>query len=203
MHFMRDEIFEQPTVLKRCIDINIEKIEIIAKNIVYQNIKGIIFVARGSSDNAATYGKYLFEILTGIPCGLAAPSGSSLYDKSLKLKDFCVIGVSQSGQSEDICRCLEMYKNNGAMTIAITNNPVSNMAGIAEYNIDMNVGTEKAIAATKTFTAEATILDLLAAFGAQNNSIINQMVSIDKIIEEALSLEDNITQIIERFSYVS
>lgn len=203
MHKMKKEIIEQPIVLKKSYEHNIDKIEAIAKNILDREINNIIFVARGSSDNAAIYGKYLIEILSGIPVGLAAPSVASIYKKNLKLNNTCVIGVSQSGQSEDICNFVEMASRSGAMTVAITNTPNSRLSSCSQYKIDMNVGMEKAVAATKTFTAEILLLELLAAFLGKRDDIINELSMIDGIVERALRLEEKIKNEVVRLRYVS
>jgi len=203
MHKMKKEIIEQPIVLKQSYEHNIDKIELIAKNILDREIDNIIFVARGSSDNAAIYGKYLIEILSGIPVGLAAPSVASIYKKNLKLDNTCVIGVSQSGQSEDICNFVEMTNKSGAMTAAITNTPNSRLANCAQYTIDMNVGVEEAVAATKTFTAEILLLELLAAFLGKRDDIINELSMIDEIIKKTLELEEKIKNEVVKFRYVS
>jgi len=202
MYKMLKEIYEQPSVMKRCFESNAEIIRLIAKNIKDSNIDNIIFVARGSSDNAATFGKYIIEILSGIPVGLAAPSVASLYKKNLKLGKTCVIGVSQSGQSEDICSFLNMAKANGAMTVAITNNPDSKLSNIAEYKLNMNVGVEEAVAATKSFTAEVLLLELLAIFLAEDEKLIFELSKIEDIIIDALGKEDLIKANIYRFRYM-
>lgn len=203
MHKMLKEIYEQPAVMKRCFESNVEIIRLIAKNIKERNINNIIFVARGSSDNAATFGRYVIEILSGIPVGLAAPSVASLYKRDLQLEKTCVIGVSQSGQSEDICSFLDMAKRNRAMTIAITNNPSSKLSLIAEYKLNMNVGVEEAIAATKSFTAEIVLLELFAAFLAEDDKLVFELSNIENIIEDALSKEGLIKENIERFRYMN
>lgn len=203
MHKMRNEIIEEPVVLKRSYDCNLNKIEAITNRILKEEIKNIIFVARGSSDHAAIYGKYLIETLSGIPVGLAAPSVASVYRRDLKLKNTCVIGVSQSGQSEDICSFISMANKNGAITVAITNNPNSKLSMSAQYSIDMQVGDEKAVAATKTFAAEVLLLEIFAAFLGKKYNIINELATIDKVIEKALKYEYRIKDEVLRFRYLN
>jgi len=203
MHKMKKEIWEQPIVLKQSYEANVEKLKTLAKEILDREINNIIFVARGSSDNAAIYGKYLIEILAGIPVGLAAPSVASIYKTRLKLDKTCVISVSQSGESNDICNFVEMANKSGAMTVAITNMANSKLSNCANYTINMGVGVEEAIAATKTFTAEILLLELLAAFLGKNEEIVSGLAMIDKVIERALELEEKIKSEVIKFRYMS
>jgi len=202
MHKMKKEIFEQTDCLKKCYDNNIRLIKTVVENIKNNDIHSIIFVARGSSDNAATFGKYAIEILSGIPVSLAAPSVVSIYKKNLKLEKTCVIGVSQSGQSEDICQFMEMAGKKGAITVAITNNLESRLAQNSQFSIDMSVGKEEAVAATKSFTAEVLILEMLAAFLSDDYEIIKKLPIIDKIVKKALDYEQYIKDEVYRFRYL-
>jgi glucosamine--fructose-6-phosphate aminotransferase (isomerizing) len=123
-----------------------------------RNIKYVVTVGRGSSDNVCLYGKYLFETLLGLPTVSAAPSVISIYNSQLNLQNALVIGISQSGQSSDICKFIEYATQNGALTISFLNNVDSPMGKISEFVIPILAGLEKAVAATKTFIASATSL---------------------------------------------
>ena len=92
----------------------------------------IVLVARGSSDNAALFGRYLLELTTGIPVSLAAPSVHTLYRKQLRLKNALVIGVSQSGEATDINLVLENCRRGGALAIGVTNEQRSSMASVVD-----------------------------------------------------------------------
>ena len=109
-------------------------------------------VARGTSDNAAQFGRYLLEITTGIPVSLAAPSILSLYNVDLALRDALVVAISQSGESTDTNLVLERAREQGALTIGITNEAESAMARLAEHVFLVRAGREKSVAATKTYT---------------------------------------------------
>src|SRR4026209_2112931 len=125
---MLEEIGAQPEGLARTIDAERGKIVRLGKFLKDRDIDLIVLVARGSSDNAALFGRYLLEITTGIPVALAAPSVHTLYGARLKLDRALVIGVSQSGEGEDINRVLESARTDGACcTIGITNEPASSM----------------------------------------------------------------------------
>src|SRR5256712_13704849 len=124
---MLQEIAEQPTALAKTIRAEREKIGRLGRFLKQRDIDLIVIVARGSSDNAALFGRYLLEITTGIPVSLSAPSVHTLYGAKLKLQHALVIGVSQSGEGEDVNRVLEIARAGGAFTIGITNEGASSM----------------------------------------------------------------------------
>ncbi len=119
------------------------------------------FLARGTSDHAALYGKYVAEIRLQLPCGLVSPSTLTVYGARPELSGVLVIGVSQSGGSPDLVRSLEVARACGALTLAITNTPGSALAAVAEAHIDLRAGEERAVAATKSYTAQLLALYLL------------------------------------------
>ena len=123
MSWMIREISEQPTALARILKQGAMQLKHLRAGLT-ADPRLIVLVARGSSDNAALFGRYLLELTTGIPVSLAAPSIHTLYHKKLRLKDTLVIGVSQSGESTDINIVLENCKRAGAFTIGITNEHV-------------------------------------------------------------------------------
>jgi glucosamine--fructose-6-phosphate aminotransferase (isomerizing) len=124
--------------------------------------RGIVLVARGSSDNAAVYGRYLLELATGVPVVLAAPSLYTRYQSPARFDDWTVIAISQSGETPEIVRTVEALCSSGARAIAITNDAQSALAQSSELAIALDCGPERAIPATKTFTAS---LAALAAIG--------------------------------------
>ncbi len=202
MHNMYFEIFEEKDVLKRCFETNLETISKIAQEIIERGIYNIVFVARGSSDNAATFGRYAIEIFSGIPTSLSAPSVASIYHKKLNLKNSCVIAVSQSGMSQDICSYFQMAKESGALCVAITNNLESTLAKLSDFHVYMNVGFEKAVAATKTFSAEVLIFAMLSSALSGNEKEIGNLSKIDEIVEKALEMDEDIKISVERFRFM-
>jgi glucosamine--fructose-6-phosphate aminotransferase (isomerizing) len=120
-----------------------------------------VFTARGTSDHAALYGAYLTEIRLGLPAGLASPSAVTVYGARPDLSEALVVGVSQSGGSPDLAEVLRVARQSGALTVAVTNNPSSPLVETAELSIDIAAGRERAVAATKTYTAELLALLLL------------------------------------------
>src|SRR6266536_430576 len=121
----------------------------------------VVFPARGTSDHAALYAAYLTEIRLGIPAGLASPSVVTLYGARPDLAGALVVGVSQSGGSSDLVEVIRTAREAGAHTLAVTNNPGSPLADAAELHIDVAAGHERAVAATKSYTAELLALLLL------------------------------------------
>lgn len=194
------EIAEQPEGLKKCADYNKNVIAEIAKKVKDNNIRHIHLAARGSSDNACNYFKYLSEIYTGIPASFAAPSVVTLYNGKLDLNGTLVIGVSQSGKAADVLAILERAKATGAVTVSITNSPDSPMATAADYHIFLNVGEEKSVAATKTFTAQMYALALLAAAIGEDKKLSAALESVPAKISEVIALQDKIAAAAKRYT---
>src|SRR5438046_3964052 len=121
MSIMLDEIREQPDVLERTLANERPKYARLGEFLTSRNIDLIVLVARGSSDNAALFGRYLIEVTTGIPVSLAAPAVHTLYGAKLDLAGALVIGVSQSGEGTDVNLVLEHARRCGATTLGITN----------------------------------------------------------------------------------
>jgi glutamine---fructose-6-phosphate transaminase (isomerizing) len=123
---------------------------------------GVVIVARGSSDYAAIFARYLLEVATGRPVALAAPSVVTLYHSRPQLEGWLAVGISQSGQTPEIVTVLERYRAAGARTVAVTNDPASPLAEAAHAGIELGAGEEDAVPATKTFTAQLAAVALLA-----------------------------------------
>src|SRR6266581_2139409 len=143
MSLMLQEIAEQPAALRKTIAEERGKVAGLAASLKQRDINLIVLIARGSSDNAALFGRYLLEITTGIPVSLSAPSVHTLYHAKLDLKHALVIGVSQSGEGEDINRVLQNARACGAFTIGITNEPASAMVTLVEEPLFTHGGRER------------------------------------------------------------
>jgi glucosamine--fructose-6-phosphate aminotransferase (isomerizing) len=122
----------------------------------------IVIVARGSSDYAAIFARYLLEAATGRPVALAAPSLQTLYGLEPQLAGWLAVGISQSGRTPEIATVLARYRRAGAQTVAITNEADSPLAAGASARIPLGAGAERAVPATKTFTAQLAAAALLA-----------------------------------------
>jgi glucosamine--fructose-6-phosphate aminotransferase (isomerizing) len=168
---MAAEIAEQPLVLRRLLDDGAAEIAEIAERVRRWAPRFVLLAARGTSDHAALYAKYLVEVQLGLPAGLASPSTMTVYGARPELSGVLFVAVSQSGTSPDLVDSLTAARACGALTVAVTNNPSSPLAGAAELSVDVRAGAERAVAATKTYTAELLALHLLFA-GADGTAIL-------------------------------
>lgn len=196
---MLSEISEQPEVLERTIAAEREKLVKIGDFLRQKDIDLIVLVARGSSDNAALFGRYLLEVTTGIPVSLSAPSVYTLYNAKLRLKRAVVIGVSQSGEGDDINHVLDSAKAAGAFTLAITNEAESTMAGLADETLLIHAGREKSVAATKTYTGQMLHFYLLSS------AIGDKRIDYNKIpgaTSKALELKVKVKELVQRYAFM-
>lgn len=198
---MLQEIAAQPDALTRTIEAERAKIARLGKFFKDREIDLIVLVARGSSDNAALFGRYLLEITTGIPVSLSAPSVHTLYRAKLNLQRALVIGVSQSGEGEDINLVLENARQCGAYTVGITNEASSSMAGLVDETLVMHGGRERSVAATKTFTGQMMLFYMLAAeLGSDSNGIAYE--KIPDFTARALEQEPAILELVQRYVFM-
>ncbi|MER7079967.1 glucosamine--fructose-6-phosphate aminotransferase (isomerizing) [Saccharopolyspora kobensis] len=158
--WMAAEIAEQPRVLADLVS-RAGEFRAVAEQLVRSRPKFVLFAARGSSDNAALYGKYLVEVLLGLPAGLVSPSTTTLYGAEPDLTEVALIAVSQSGGSPDLVEVTEQAARRGAFTVAVTNTPDSPLGAVARHSLDIGAGRERAVAATKTYSATLLALNLL------------------------------------------
>ncbi|MDO8685330.1 MAG: SIS domain-containing protein [Clostridiales bacterium] len=163
MSLMWDEIREQPLALERCLDRNVSIIKDIVDTIKKQDISQVVIAARGTSDHAAVYGKYVIELLTRIPVALAASSIFTIYGKGLDLEKCLVIGISQSGKAADVLEVLKCANNCGGISVGITNHSDSPIASTCRFHLSCEAGLERSVAATKTFSTQIFLLALLAS----------------------------------------
>ncbi len=198
---MLEEIREQPAALDRTLRLGLKAAAKLARDVQKIRPKLIVLAARGTSDNAAQFGRYLLEITTGIPVSLAAPSLFTLYDAKIDLKSALIVAISQSGESTDTNLVLERGREQGALTVGITNEPASSLAKIADHLFFVRAGRERSVAATKTYTGQLMSLYLLAhALGAKIR--LDDLRKIPDWAAKALELEDQITARAERYRFM-
>ncbi len=207
MSLMLAEIAEQPKTLERTIRQESKRIDRFAARLRQRSLRLIVLVARGSSDNAALFGRYLLELTTGLPVSLAAPAIHTLYRTKLDLRDALVIGISQSGEGDDVNLVLENAKRCGAITLGITNEPDSTMAKQTDETLLIHAGRERSVAATKTYTGQLFVIQLLARALAQHSGrqAIRHRMELELVPElaaTALELKPVIVEMVERFTYV-
>lgn len=201
MSLMLSEIREQPDAIERTLRAELRGFETLRTRFAAKPPRMVLLAARGTSDNAAQFGRYLIEITTGIPVSLAAPSVSTLYHSTLKSQDCLVVAVSQSGESTDINVVLEDAKQQGAFTLGITNEAGSSLAAMADHAVLVRAGRERSVAATKTYTGQLLCFYLLAwALGADLE--IADLKQLAARAAEALKLEKEIAQRAERYRFM-
>jgi len=203
MQRMIQEIHEQPRVLQHIIEQEGDNIASICREIAARDIRLIIIAARGTSDNATTYAKYLFQINNGLPVAMAAPSVFTLYDAELRLENALIIGVSQSGEAPDVINIIESARRMGALTVAITNEEGSDLALAADRTVYCSAGKERSVAATKTYTAELAIFYLLSSLLKGDAEAVERLSHIGEQIELVFESERDIERSCERYRYMN
>lgn len=193
------EIFQQPEVIRNFLQTQTSQFEQLSDLLSESRPKFVLIAARGTSDNAAIYAKYLISSINNIPVGLAMPSLYTLYQQIPEMQDGLVIGISQSGQSPDVRAVLEAARRQGVQTLSITNSEDTPLTSIADHNIIVNAGEEKSIAASKTYTGQLTAIAMLVAYLSADQDRISELNQLGNYLEKALT-QITATQIIaERF----
>ncbi len=196
--WMRREIHEQPGVMARLCERAGPQLRALGARLRARPPAAVVLAARGSSDNAALYGRYLIETLWGIPTSLAAPSVVTIYEARLRLRGTLVIALSQSGASTDIVEFLAGARARGALTVAITNRARSPLAQAAHETVLLESGPERSVAATKTYTAQLTVLSLLVAQAAGAHGLAARHRDLPGLAERTLACEDRIREVARR-----
>ena len=192
---VRDEIREQSDVLARLVERGRDAVEAAAVAIRAADPEFVVIAARGTSDHAATYAQYVFGIRHGLATSLASPSIVSLYGAPLRLERALVIGISQSGASPDVAAVVGHGRRCGALTLAITNDALSPLARSADRVLALQAGPERAIAATKTYTAELTVVAMLSAALGGDAADWLALAGLGPAVGRALETEDEARRI--------
>jgi glutamine---fructose-6-phosphate transaminase (isomerizing) len=197
---MRVEIGEQPEALRRTFDALLPQVG--ALEALGRETRQVLFIARGSSDNAAVYGQYLCSVHAGRLASLAAPSVATVYGADLDLHGVLAVAVSQSGATEEIVATLEWARRCGARTVAVTNVAGSPLAQAADVALITQAGKELAVPATKTYTTQLAALAVLAlsirtAAGPGPEALLTVPDSVEAMLEVAPAAE----ALAERLTY--
>jgi glucosamine--fructose-6-phosphate aminotransferase (isomerizing) len=200
---LHSEIFEQPERLASLLDHQKQTVLEIANAIQSRNVQYAFLAARGTSDNAGRYANYLWGAHNRLPLALATPSLFTYYQSPPRLNNALVVGVSQSGQSPDIVSVLEEGRRQKCLTIAITNVPDSPLARAADFVLDIQAGSEKAVAATKTYTAELMSVAMISAALSNSNERWSELASVSIWAEQTLDLDEHIARMTQRYRYMS
>jgi len=196
------EIHEQPLALQRFFDNEWSDLKETSKLLKDERVTNVVIAARGTSDNAARYAQYLFGAANHLSVGLATPSLHSIYQQVPSYKNSLVIGISQSGKSPDIVSVIAEAKKQGSPTIAITNEPNSDLANTADCLVDLHAGPELSVAATKTYTTELGAIAALSTLALESPEREAILRSAPELMQEALKLSPSIAQAAERYRYM-
>ena len=196
---MAREVAEQPEALARTLDaLRPMRRDLTA---IASGRRAVVFVARGSSDNAAVYGRYLVEVHAGHPAGLAAPSVATHYGAKLDLSDAVVVSVSQSGETQEIVETQEWARECGARTVAVTNGADSALAAAADVALVTRAGPEKAVPATKSYTTQLAAMAVLAgALAAEPTALDPDLDRVPGEVERLIAQRDGVDEAVERIA---
>jgi glucosamine--fructose-6-phosphate aminotransferase (isomerizing) len=192
---MRSELGESPAIVERLLHGALGRVEALAREVKARDIDVVVIAARGTSDHAALYGQYILGARNRLLVAPAVPSLVSLYGAAPRLRNALVIGISQSGKSPDVVGVIEQSRRQGALTVAMTNEPSSDLAVAAEYVIELAAGPERAVAATKTYLAEIAILAMLSAALSGDTSSKEQLLALPAAMREALKTEAQVAKL--------
>jgi glucosamine--fructose-6-phosphate aminotransferase (isomerizing) len=199
---LKREIMDQPDVIRLLLSNEIENARRIADAIRRRSPHFAMFVARGSSDNAARYGQYIFGVTSRLPVALATPSLYTLYGAPPLLQDAFVLAISQSGQSPDIVSVIEEGRRQSANTVAVTNDLQSPLATAAEHTIGLHAGREQSVAATKTYTASLFALAMLSTLLADDQDGLRALQSVPDFISQVIKTASDTIRAAERYRYM-
>jgi len=186
------EIRSQPEAVARFLDRQADVAEAVGSELRGAAIDWVMIAARGSSDNAARYGQYVLGIRNRLPVALATPSLFTVYQSPPRLAGALVIGISQSGASPDVVAVIEEACRQGCRTLAITADTTSPLARCADYTLDLGV-TEKAIAATMTYTTSLAAMALLSTSLGEHGDGLGQIGAVPKAMQRVVEQAESDT----------
>jgi glucosamine--fructose-6-phosphate aminotransferase (isomerizing) len=195
-----DEIAEQPEAVRRTVSLERKNLTAVAAAIQRYAPAYIVIAARGTSDHAAVYARYLWAVVNGLPVMLDAPSLTTMYHETRHLRRALVMGISQSGESTDVVEVIHAARQEGALTLAITNNAGSSLASAAQEVALCHSGPERAVAATKTYTTQLAILGLLSALLAGDTELLAALDRVPDAMARVLEQTAPITATARRFA---
>ncbi len=198
---MYSEILEAASGCREAVKYNRETLAALVREIKKKKVSCVVLAARGTSDHAAIFGKYLIETYCGIPCALAAPSVYTVYESGMNLKNCLVIGLSQSGKAADALEVINRAKACGAVTLSVTNELESPMAKAAAYHLYCAMGPEYSVAATKTFVGELYLMLMLAAKLSNNDGLKRAITAIPRALQQIFKRNDEIELAARRYCF--
>ncbi len=200
---LREEILEQPQLVGRLLANQWDHIQMVAAEIRKREVNFIFLSARGTSDHAGLYAKYLWGAYNRLPIALAAPSLFSVYKQPPQLKNALVLGISQSGKSPDIVSVIAEGRKQGALTLSLTNAPQSPMAEASEYHVNVMAGPELAVAATKSYTAQLLSIALLSVALGEDKERLEAITRLPQALQAVLDMEESIANFAKRYRFMN
>lgn len=197
---MRSELGEGPDIVERLLANAGGQVGEVARAMTSRAIDLVVIAARGTSDHAAIYGQYILGARNALLVAPAAPSLVSLYGAPPRLRKALVIGISQSGRSPDVVAVVEESRRQGALTVAITNDRTSELAGTADHVIELEAGPERAVAATKTYLAEIAVLAMLSSALSGDPGSAAELAALPAALRQTLDQEKRIAGLAERWA---
>jgi glucosamine--fructose-6-phosphate aminotransferase (isomerizing) len=202
-HHMLREIHEQPEAIRQTLKREGANIAELAEVFRERRPRMVILAARGTSDNAGTYLRYIVGAVNGMTVASAAPSLLTAYHSNMNIEDAVVIGISQSGKATDVIEVLETSRRLGATTVALTNTADSPIVNAVEFPLLTHAKTEKAVAATKTYTTALAVLYQLAACWDEREDLQEDLLQVPEVMEKLLSdVEPLIAARAERYTFM-
>lgn len=186
---MKAEIQEQPEAVAQTLD----ALSALGDDIAHlgRTARAVVFYGRGSSDNAAVYGRYLVEAHSHRLGALGVPSMATHYGASIDLRDTLAVVISQSGETEEIVKVAEWARGNGARVLAVTNGARSRLASSADLTLLTRAGEERAVPATKTYTTQLAAMAVIAkALGQPDEDFAAGLARVPDAISAMLQTAD-------------
>jgi len=194
---MLAEIEEVPEVLRRLIERESDNVKAIASRIKQYAPDFALLAGRGSSDNACIYGQYAFQLIANIPSALSTGSVYTLYKNPPHISKALVVGVSQSGETDEVCETIQRAKEEGALTVGITNSQGSTLHNLAGENaIYMNASKEESVCATKSFTDSMAVI-LMLAFALADKALNEEALVTS--VEAVLNQKEQVSALAQRY----
>ncbi|RMH56495.1 MAG: SIS domain-containing protein [Deinococcus-Thermus bacterium] len=186
---MVEEARQAPSAVERALRENRSEVELLGTFLRRHPPPFALTVARGSSDHAALFGKYLIEGRLGLVCSSVLPSVYTVYGQRLSVLRALLIAVSQSGQSPDLVEVTRQARRDGALTLALVNQVDSPLAQAAEVVLPLWAGPEKAVAATKSYLAAlATLVQVVAAW-TEDRELKEALEKLPEALHRALEVD--------------
>jgi glucosamine--fructose-6-phosphate aminotransferase (isomerizing) len=182
---MRREVLEIPDMIDGLLTKGADDIKTAAAALHARDPAFMLSVARGSSDHATTYFKYCAELLLGLPVASVGPSVASVYKRPLRLQGAGCLAISQSGKSPDIVEMARASQAAGALTLALTNHPESDLAAVSDHTLCLHAGVEQSVAATKTFVTSIVSAVWLLAQMRGDRDLLAAIHGLPSVLERA------------------